>query len=70
MGSTRYNCGELVGGFSGSVVESGGLDIFQLLSSSSIWLYLVYATMIMILRMNTTCSLGEGRWGGECKGGC
>ena len=54
MGASSSRCGDLVGGFCGTGVESGGLDSLKLLSSSSIWFIFVYATMIMILSMDTT----------------
>ena len=62
MGSSSYHCGDLVVGFCGTGVESIGLEIFQLLSSSSLWLEFFYAIMITILRIHTTGSPG-GREG-------
>ena len=69
MGASISHCGDLVGGFCGAGVESGGLDSLQLLSTSSLWLAFVYAMMIMIMGMHTAGSPG-GREGGECKSGC
>ena len=61
MGESSSHCRDLVGGFCGAGVESGGLEILQLLSSSSLWLVFVYEMMILILIMNTTGSPGRGR---------
>ena len=56
MGSSSSHCGDLVGGLCVSVVDSGVLDIFHLISSSYLWLAFVYAMIIMILSMHTTGS--------------
>ena len=48
-GASIFHYGDFVGGFCGSEVESGGLDSFQILSSSYIWLVFVYAMPIMIM---------------------
>ena len=70
MVASSSHCGDLVGGLCGSGVDSEGLDILQLLSSSSLWLTFAYAKMITIMSMHKTGSPGVGREGGECKGGC
>ena len=70
MGEISSHCGDLVVGFCGAGVDSGGLDRLHLLSSSSLCISLVYAMMIMVMIIHTTGSPGEGREGGECKSGC
>ena len=59
------HCRDLVEGFCGAVVESGGLDILHLLYSSSLWLEFVYAMVKTILSINTTGKSGGGREGGR-----
>ena len=53
-----------------SEVDSVGLDILNILSSSYLWLALVYAMMIIILIMHTTVSPVRGREVGEFKVVC
>ena len=62
------HCGDIVGGFCGDKLESGGLESLQLLYYSYIYLAFVYAIMTMILSMHTTGSPGGGREGGDFKG--
>ena len=61
MGTGSSQCGDIVGGFYGTGVYSGGLEILQILYSYSLWLAFVYEIMIMILSMHTTASPGGGR---------
>ena len=60
MGESSYHCGDLIGGFCGAGVESGGLDILKLLYCSSLWFDFYYAMLIMIMSMHTTSLLGRG----------
>ena len=70
MGSRSSHCGDLVGGFCGAEVDSGGLDSLHLLSSSSLYISFAYSMLIIILIIHTTGSPGGGRGVGECIGGC
>ena len=58
MGAISSLCGDLVGGFCGAGVKSEGLDSLKILSSSYLYLALVYSTMIMILIMHKIGSSG------------
>ena len=60
MGASRSHCVDLVGGFCGAVVYSGGLDRLNLLYHSSLLLAFFYAIMIISLSIHATGSPGGG----------
>ena len=54
MGQRISHWGDLVGFFCGAGVDSGGLEISHILSSSSLWIQFFYVMTRMILSMHTT----------------
>ena len=63
MGENSFQRGEIVVGFCGLGVDSGGLESLQILSSSYLWIEFVYARMNIILGNHKKITPGKGEGG-------